>query len=140
MRLQMYSNYPFRERVGSPPKHRFGIDALKYFQSIENKDEPFYRFDKYNGLRVLRYATPLIMTQRCLGCHNDKAKYPTLAKTDWKVGDVRGVLEIMSPLDAALEQTRGTLFGTYLLLGVLGAVILAFSWIGLAIGKRYRRQ
>ena len=136
----MYSNYPFRERADSPPKHRFGIDALNHFETAENKDEPFYRFEKYNGLRVLRYATPLIMAQRCLVCHNDKQKYPALAKTNWKVGDVRGVLEIISPLDESLEQTRRTLFGTYLLLGVLAAILLASGWTGLAVGKRYRRQ
>jgi hypothetical protein len=140
MRLQMYSNYPFRERAGSPPKHRFGIDALKHFETTGNKDEPFYRFEKYNGLQVLRYATPMFMVQKCLVCHNDKERYPGLAKTNWKVGDVRGVVEIISPLDESLEQTRRTLFGTYLLLGVLAAVLLAAGWIVLTIGKRYRRQ
>jgi hypothetical protein len=140
MRLQMYSKYPFRERVDSPPKHRFGIDALNHFEAADNKDEPFYRFERYNGLRALRYATPLIMVQRCLGCHNDKQKYPGLVKTDWKVGDVRGVLEIITPLDESHEQTRRTLFSTYVLLGALAAVVLAASWIGLAVGKRYRRQ
>jgi serine/threonine protein kinase len=140
MRLQMYSNYPFRERPGSPPKHRLGIDALKYYETARNKDEPFYRFDKYNGLRVLRYATPLIMTQRCLGCHNDKARYPNLAKTDWKVGDVRGALEIICPLDESLAQTRQTLFGTYALLGGLAASLLSGSWFVLALGRRQRNR
>ena len=60
MRLQMYSNYPFRERVGSPPRHRFGVDALKHYETGD-KEKPFYRFDKYNGLQVLRYASPLVM-------------------------------------------------------------------------------
>ena len=140
MRLQMYSNYPFRERADSPPKHRFGIDALNHFDETHNKVKPFYRFERYNGLRVLRYATPLVMTQKCLVCHNDNQRYPGLAKTNWKVGDVRGVLEIISPLNESLEQTRRTLVQTYLLLGVLAAVLLASSWTGLAVPRRYRRQ
>jgi hypothetical protein len=140
MRLQMYSRYPFRERAGSPPKHRFGIDALNHYETTDRKDEPFYRFDKYNGLNVLRYATPLIMAKRCLVCHNDKQRYPELGKTDWKVGDFRGVLEITCPLDESHEQTRRTLFGTYTLLGGLAVGLLGFSWLGLTIGKRSRRQ
>jgi serine/threonine protein kinase len=139
MRLQMYSDYPFRERSGSPPKHRFGKDALKHFEESPDKLSPFYRFDKYNGLRVLRYATPLVMNARCLSCHNDKASYPGLGKTDWKVGDVRGVLEIICPLNESLSQTRQTLFETYSLLGAAAASLLAVSWLGLAIGRRRRR-
>jgi hypothetical protein len=140
MRLQMYSRHPFRERVGSPPKHRFGIDALNHYETTDHKDEPFYRFDQYNGLHVLRYATPMIMTQKCLVCHNDKQRYPALTKTDWKVGDVRGVLEITCPLDESHAQTRHTLFKTYTLLGGMAVGLMGLGWFGLTIGKRSRRQ
>jgi eukaryotic-like serine/threonine-protein kinase len=140
LRLQMYSNHPFRERPGSPPKHRFGKDALDHFATTEDRDKPFYRFDKYNGLRVLRYATPLVMNQKCLACHNDKGRYPALTKTDWKVGDVRGVLEIVCPLDESLAQTRQTLFGTYTLLGGTAAFLLSSCWLGFHVGRRRRHR
>ena len=139
LRLQMYSNYPFRERPGSPPRHHFGVDALKHYETGD-PEKPYYRFDKYNGLQVLRYATPLIMSQRCLACHNDKQRYPALQKTDWKVGDVRGVLEIICPLDESLDQTRRTLSGTYTLLGITAAALLGLCWAGLSYGRWHRRR
>ncbi len=140
LRLQMYSRYPFRERPDSPPRHRFGLDALKYYETTGEKDKPFYRFDKYNGLQVLRYATPLVMSARCLSCHNDAKRYPALQKTDWKVGDVRGVLEIICPLDESLEKTRRTLFGTYALLGGLALALPLLGWGGLSLDRWRRRR
>jgi hypothetical protein len=139
IRMQLYSKYPFRERPGSPPEHHFGKDALEYFEQTGDKEGPFYRFDKYRGLRVLRYATPLVMNERCLSCHNDKAAYPGLKKTDWKAGDVRGVMEITYPLDEGLAQTRQTLFNTYTLLGGVSTSLLAVCWSVLAFGRRRRR-
>ena len=72
MQLKLYSNYPFREREDSPPTHKFAKDALEHFEKTDDKIGPFYKFDKYIGVRALRYATPLIMNKRCMSCHNDK--------------------------------------------------------------------
>jgi serine/threonine protein kinase len=142
MQLKLYSDHPFRQRNDSPPKHQFGKDALAFYQDPANKDRPFDRIEKTRvGARVLRYATPLVMQERCLRCHNDSTQYELdrSRKTDWQVGDVRGVLEIVCPLEESAEQTQRTLFNTYLQVGGAAASVLALSWLALTIGKRNRR-
>jgi serine/threonine protein kinase len=142
MQLKMYSDHPFRRRNDSPPKHQFGKDALAFFQGAGGKDRSFDRIEKTRaGGRVLRFATPLVMEERCLKCHNDRTLYELdrYRKTDWEVGDVRGVLEIVCPLEDNAEQTQRTLFSTYLQVGGAAASVLALSWLALMIGKRHRR-
>jgi serine/threonine protein kinase len=142
MQLKMYSDHPFRNRNESPPKHHFGKEALAYFQDQEHKNQPFQRIEKTRaGARVLRYATPLLMEERCLRCHNDSKLYEVdrYRKTDWNAGDVRGVLEIVCPLEDNTEQTQKSLFNTYMQVGGTAAAVLTFSWCALAIGRRRRR-
>ena len=142
LQLRLYSEHPFRRRNDSPPKYQFGKDALAFYRDAGNKGLPFDRIEKTRaGARVLRYATPLIMEERCLKCHNDPKLYELdeFRKTDWKVGDIRGVLEVVCPLEDNTEQTQKTLFNTYLQVAGTGAAVLALSWAGLMLGRRRRR-
>jgi adenylate cyclase len=41
--------------------------------------------------RVVRTASPVVMGEVCVGCHNS---HPGSPKQDWKAGDVRGIQEI----------------------------------------------
>ncbi|MGO7800509.1 DUF3365 domain-containing protein, partial [Rhizobium ruizarguesonis] len=41
---------------------------------------------------TLRFITPVVMGQACVACHNT---HPESPKTDWKVGDVRGIQEVI---------------------------------------------
>ena len=142
LQLKLYSEHPFQRRNDSPPKYQFGKDALAFYQDAGNKDRPFDRIEKTRaGARVLRYATPLIMEERCLKCHNDPKLYELdeFRKTDWKAGDIRGVLEVVCPLEDNAEQTQKTLLNTYLQVAGTGAAVLALSWAGLMLGRRRRR-
>ena len=66
------------------------------------------------------------MQAGCVSCHNSHHDSP---KTDWKVGDVRGVLEIIRPLDAVVAQTRAGLRETF----VLMATMAGLGLVGLAL-------
>ena len=137
LQLKLYSEHPFQRRNDSPPKYQFGKDALAFYRDAENKGLPFDRIEKTRaGARVLRYATPLIMEERCLKCHNDPKLYELdeFRKTDWKAGDIRGVLEVVCPLEDNTEQTKKTLVNTYLQVAGTGAAVLALSWAGLMVG------
>jgi adenylate cyclase len=81
------------------------------------------------------------MEERCLKCHNDSKLYEadSFRKTDWKVGDVRGVMEIVCPLEDNTLQTQKTLFDSYLQVAGAGATVLTLCWIALRIGRRKRR-
>jgi adenylate cyclase len=49
--------------------------------------------------RHIRLATPVLMGQPCVSCHNF---HPESPKTDWKVGDVRGIqsISVTQPIEA----------------------------------------
>ena len=81
------------------------------------------------------------MEERCLKCHNDPKLYELdeFRKTDWKAGDIRGVLEVVCPLADNAEQTQKMLLYTYLQVGGTGAAVLTLSWAGLMLGRRRRR-
>ena len=65
------------------------------------------------------------MKQACVDCHNS---HPSSPRLDWKVGEVRGVLEIVRPLDADIGRIRQRLSNTFLYM--LGAAI---TLVGLAL-------
>jgi hypothetical protein len=137
----VYSNFPFRSRDDSPPRHAFGIEALEFYQNRENAGKAFARVEKLGRSRVLRYAVPLIMKKNCLDCHNDRARYEPPARCrprDWEVDEVRGVLEIVRPLEEDYAQMRQTLLGTYGIVGGGALGLLAVCWLVFAVGRRLR--
>ncbi len=72
--------------------------------------------------RQLRVATPVLMGQVCVSCHNS---HPDSPKTDWKVGDVRGIqeLSISQPIEANIFAFKFLL--SYMALAALtGAALL----------------
>ena len=99
---RLYSPYPFpwRQEEGGL-RDSFAESAWHALQ--HHPDQPFYRFEEVDGRRALRYATADRMRPDCVGCHNTHLDSP---KTDWKRQEVRGVLEVILPLDAAVAQTR----------------------------------
>lgn len=84
------SDYPFANRT-RPPLDEFQSQAVKAFransnlQEFEISDVPFF------GSSIYRRATPVIMQQACVYCHNG---HPQSPRRDWKVGDVRGIQEV----------------------------------------------
>ena len=88
-------------RLGSSPsKARANTSASDEVvsESLEKcfaKAIELFRVEDVLGRPALRYATADRMRAPCVECHN---QHPQSPKTDWKVGDVRGVLEIIRPL------------------------------------------
>ena len=92
--VRLYSDLPFRSRSNRPVLDEFQNDALEALR--KNSTEPYYRFEDWQGRPSLRYTTADVMRKQCLACHNE---HPDSPKRDWKEGDVRGVLEVILPLD-----------------------------------------
>jgi tRNA A-37 threonylcarbamoyl transferase component Bud32 len=132
--VRLYSDLPFPFREGGGVRDDFEREALERLR--ENPDEPAYRFEELGGRPVLRYATARRMKESCVACHNT---HPDSPKTDWKVGDVRGVLEIIRPLDNDEERTGQGLRGTFVLVGGLSAALLAACSLVFVLGNRRRR-
>ncbi|MDB5311907.1 MAG: Serine/threonine protein kinase, partial [Gemmataceae bacterium] len=134
-KVRLYSDFPFKNRTDGGPRDDFERDALARLRATP--DEPFYRFEELAGQRVLRYATARRMTAAaCVDCHNTN---PESTKTDWKVGDVRGVLEVIRPLDRDQERVSQGLRGTALLIGGIGIGVVLLSAVTLALGTRTPR-
>jgi hypothetical protein len=85
----------------------------------QNPEEPFISFETVEEREVLRYATADRMRPECVDCHNTRPDSP---KTDWKVGDVRGVLEVITPLDAPIAATRSGLMDTAVFMLIMAAI------------------
>jgi serine/threonine protein kinase len=134
MQVRLYSDHPFRFRTDGGPADDFERDALQRLR--ENPNEPVYRFEEYDGRPSLRYATARRMRDTCLACHNF---HPDSTKKDWKVGDVRGVVEIIRPLDRDEARTRAGLQETFVLVGVVAGSLLGLTVLFVVRGGRRAR-
>jgi signal transduction histidine kinase len=128
MQIRLYSEYPFPFRKDGGARDDFEREAL--VQLRKQPDKPFFRFENFQGRPSLRYGTAVQLKAGCVSCHNT---HPESPKTDWKVGDVRGVQEIIRPLDSAVAQTRAGLQGTFVVLATMG--LFGLGGLGLVIGR-----
>ena len=119
--LRLYSPYPFPNRAGRQ-LDRFGEEAWDFLS--RNPDGVFSRRDVVNGKDIVRVAeADRMVDPGCVSCHNS---FPGSPKTDWKLGDVRGVLEVDADLSPALARgatlTHIVLLGAALVAGLLALV------------------
>ncbi|MDC0834242.1 Adenylate cyclase [Geitlerinema sp. FC II] len=124
--VRLYSNYPFpwRQETGGP-QDEFEREAIAYLQ--HNPDDQFTRIETLNQRLSFRYARADILRPSCVGCHN---RHPDSPKRDWKIGDVRGILEIVQPLDDIKEQVRHGLQTMALLVAaILGLAVTGFTLV-----------
>ncbi|NER32510.1 MAG: diguanylate cyclase [Oscillatoria sp. SIO1A7] len=127
--FRLYSDYPFpnRQRTGGP-RDRFEREALNYLQ--EHPEASFYRKDKLGDRLCFRYTEAVVMQPSCVACHN---ALPNSPKHDWKVGEVRGIVEITQPVDNILLIASDGLKAIYTTQAIL--IGLAILGLILVIGK-----
>ncbi len=130
----LYSAYPFPWRKAEGGlKDSFRKAAWEHL--TENADATFYRFGTYQGRPSLRYATADVMRAACISCHNT---HPDTPKTDWKEGDVRGILEVILPLDQIREETESGLQQTFVLIAAMS--VLSLASLAVALGRMRRES
>jgi eukaryotic-like serine/threonine-protein kinase len=134
IQIRQYSDYPFPWRIGGGPHDDFERDALVRLRQ-SNGQGNVYDFTEIDGEPVIRYAQARIMKQSCVNCHNT---HPLSTRKDWKVGDVRGVLEIICPLKNDEARVTQALQLT-LLLSAIGSGLLLLGSV-LAIWSTRRRS
>jgi PAS domain S-box-containing protein len=99
--IVMYSNYPFPNRADRQ-LDRFQQDALAHI--LQNNAETFSREELIDGIQVYRTAfADYLSAPSCVECHNTRADTP---KSDWKLGDIRGVIEISIPLTTSIDYNK----------------------------------
>lgn len=108
--FSLYSAFPFPVRADRQ-MDEFMQEAWTYLN--ENPEGSYRRQEVVNGETFLRVAVAdRMVAEGCVSCHNS---HPNSPKSDWQMGDVRGVLEvrenIQAPLTVSRELTNNIMIG-----------------------------
>ena len=114
----------------------FGVTEALLRLRQSNGQETVHDFTEIDGEPVVRYAQARIMKQSCVDCHNT---HPQSTRKGWKVGDVRGVLEIIRPLKNDEARVTQALQLT-LLLSAVGSGLLLLGSVFAVWAKRRRTE
>lgn len=119
--FRLFSRYPFPWREDGGPRDNFERDMLKMLS--DGTTETYSQVEENYGQKFLRYATPVRMKQSCVNCHNT---YPQTPRTDWRVGDVRGVQSVRMPMPGISLPASFSQAGMFVFMfaGFLGGLFL----------------
>jgi methyl-accepting chemotaxis protein len=124
VKLRLYSAFPFPNRK-QRQLDSFAVEALKVLGA---GSELVTRFDIVEGQRVMRVAHPdRMQVKACVGCHNS---HPLTPKKDWKLGDMRGVLEVITPIETQMRIADNLVEKSILYAGLgVATLVLLLLWI-----------
>lgn len=120
LQYRFISDYPFRQ--GRPALDEFEKKAIAALRS--DAKQAIYDLDGSIFDRRVRIAKPVLMAEACVRCHNS---HPESPKKDWKVGDVRGIHEVIfhQPISGSVFAFANILIGLGLtLLLVFGLFVV----------------
>ncbi len=132
VRVRQYSDFPFPWRTGGGPQDAFEREALLRLRQSKGR-ETVHEFTELDGQRVVRYAQARVMERSCVECHST---HPQSPRKDWQVGDVRGVLEIIRPLEKDEARVGEALRLALLLSAGFSGLLLAGTMLVIAAGRR----
>ncbi len=115
------SDQPFRNRAPHA-LDGFERDALKALRArAANDDAPIFQSTWQGDLNRVRMISPVRMGAACVACHDADPMSP---RRNWKVGDVRGIQEVIvsRPLFTDLQSFRFLL----IYLGLVAAIGIWF--------------
>ncbi|WP_373001661.1 ATP-binding protein [Sulfurimonas sp.] len=129
MQFKLYSDYPFPNRENRV-LDAFEKKSISYFRD-SGALEPIISDDIIDGVEVVRVAIGDVMNDMsCVNCHNTRHDS---SKKDWKLGDVRGVLEVIIPVqeqrkryDIIIGYINITLLVSGLLLVILIYIVVSY--------------
>ncbi len=127
-RVRLYSDMPFSWRENGGIRDSFEKKAMAYLR--DNPEGFFSRYEVFEGKEVLRYAVADKLQATCVACHNT---YPGTPKTDWKEGDVRGVLEVIRPISGLHLENEAQAWQTFL--AMVGIALSALILLGFVIRR-----
>jgi diguanylate cyclase (GGDEF)-like protein len=130
VKVSLVSPYPWPTRAGRV-LDTFETDAWKHL--VGTPDGRFVRRDHIAGRDVLRVAIGDRMDASCVACHNSN---PLSPKRDWVVGDVRGLIEVVTSIDAVTRGAQQLSWKLVVITGLAGLLLLVLL---LLIGMRLIR-
>jgi adenylate cyclase len=132
VKVRQYSDFPFPWRADGGPRDAFERQALRRLRLSKGR-ETVHEFTEMGGQRVVRFAQARVMEHSCVECHSTHDQSP---RKDWQVGDVRGVLEIIRPLDKDEARVSEALRLALLLSAVVSGLLLGGSMLVVWAGRR----
>ncbi len=116
------SDLPFKNRA-SHDLDKFESDALTALRT--NPKQTMTENKRSGFTNIFRLVTPVLMGPACVACHNT---HPESPKTDWKVGDVRGIQEVIirQPFAANVFAFK-YLLAYFICVAVLGASFIVMQ-------------
>lgn len=125
----LYSAFPFPGRADRE-LDPFMQEAWDYL--VANPEESYQAVEERDGQTFLRVAvSDQMVSQVCVACHNSLASSP---KTDWQLGDVRGVVEVRQDITAGLAGAQALTLKLLAGLVVLGLLLTALAlWVGRSV-------
>jgi methyl-accepting chemotaxis protein len=134
--VRLLSRHPFPHRAAESKLDSFETAALAALEQRPN--EPQFRVEEVGGRLSARYAVADVMKAGCVSCHNSHAQSP---KKDWKAGDVRGIVEVVVPVDQ-LDQSisRSAMMIGGLVIGGFGLLGMLLWWVVLRVVSRPLRS
>ena len=112
------SDYPFKNR--RPHKlDKFERESIKEFRNDPSKTQRTELEENVFQPSQYRLTTPIVMKTSCIQCHNS---HPGSTRTNWKVGEVRGIQEIIVRSNPLSSLPKGWIVttGYTLMLALLG--------------------
>jgi|CXWL01.1.fsa_nt_gi methyl-accepting chemotaxis protein len=113
--VRLLSKYPFQHPAAAGRTlDAFQTQALAALE--KQPGTPVHSVEAIDGRLSVRYAMADVMKEGCVACHNSHALSP---KKDWKVGDVRGMVEVVVPVTEVDQAARAS--ATLAIVLILGA-------------------
>src|SRR6516164_3417099 len=122
IKYRFVSDYPFKNRAPHA-FDEFETDALGRLR--QDSHQQLTRISSSIFSDGVRLIAPILMEQPCVNCHNS---HPESPKTDWKVGDVRGIQEvsITQPIRSDIFAYK-YLLAYFVLTAAVGSLFIALQ-------------
>ena len=134
MQLKLYSRFPF------PTHANRELDAFarKALDTLEqNPDAIVVEEYLVSGSEHVRVAiADRMQGQSCVACHNS---HPDTPKVGWKIGDVRGVMEVRTPIQTVVARNDAMIASLeWYSVVIVGLIIVLFGGQTAIVRRHWR--
>ena len=120
--IKLYSNFPF------PNRQNRQLDSFQrsaWDQLVQSPGKTVVEESEVGGKTLIRVAiADTMVADACVACHNN---HPDTPKNNWKMGDVRGVLEVTTDISDQLAAGQST--SLKITAVVVGMLIIMLLWL-----------
>ncbi|MCJ8337125.1 MAG: methyl-accepting chemotaxis protein [Pseudomonadales bacterium] len=119
--LDLYSGFPFPNRAS---RRLDNFQQQAWQQLNKQPDKPFTKVEETTQGTYVRIAVAdKLVAQGCVDCHNSR---PDTPKDDWRLGDVRGVLEVKINIDSQLAASAALGWNVVSIIIISSIVLVIF--------------